>query len=258
MDIVVGLLECEGFDGIWVVVERLSKMRHFVPCHTMIDAPGMAELVLAQVVHLCGLPLTIVSDRGSQFASKFLGQICCCHGIDHRMTAAFQPLTYSQAERVNGSMEQYLRVFVNQQHADRVQLSPMAEFAENMWHQSEGSAPLSLQSREQILGCHSQENQLRNSTIECSMLARSRQQCNQYMNISEWKWDEARGYRRLGQIEDKRQHQIYRKGPRFGYMLKIYKLQGQDGKWIGNVSDPLQLFAEYRHFPMSYIYPRHD
>lgn len=40
MDCVVGLPECEGFDAIWVVVDRLSTMQHFIPCHTMIDAPG--------------------------------------------------------------------------------------------------------------------------------------------------------------------------------------------------------------------------
>jgi len=52
MDFVVGLPECEGFDAIWVVVDRLSKMRHFVPCHTIIDAFGLAELFLREVICL--------------------------------------------------------------------------------------------------------------------------------------------------------------------------------------------------------------
>ena len=71
MDFVVGLPECEGFDAIWVVVDRLSKMRHFIPCHTTIDALGFAELLLREVVRLHGFLLTIVSDRGPQFASTF-------------------------------------------------------------------------------------------------------------------------------------------------------------------------------------------
>ena len=55
MDFVVGLPECKGFDAIWIVVDRLTKMRHFIHCHTTIDAQGMAELCLRRVVGLHGL-----------------------------------------------------------------------------------------------------------------------------------------------------------------------------------------------------------
>jgi hypothetical protein len=76
MDFVVGLPESERVDAVWVVVDRLAKMRHFVPCHTTIDGVGLAKLFLREVVRLHGLPKTIVSDRGPQFASTFWGQIC--------------------------------------------------------------------------------------------------------------------------------------------------------------------------------------
>jgi len=71
MDFVVGLAECEGFDAIWGVVDWLSKMQHFVPCHTTMDAMGLAELFMREVVHLHVLPLTIISDRVPQFALSF-------------------------------------------------------------------------------------------------------------------------------------------------------------------------------------------
>jgi hypothetical protein len=48
MDFVTGLLECKGYDAIWVVVDRLSKMRHFVPCHTTVDARGLAEMFVVR------------------------------------------------------------------------------------------------------------------------------------------------------------------------------------------------------------------
>jgi len=98
MDFVVGLPECEGFDAFWVVVDRLSKMRYFVPCHTMIDAIGLARLFLREVIHLHELPATIVSDRGPQFASMFGGEICSRLGIDRLMSTAFHPHMDGQTE----------------------------------------------------------------------------------------------------------------------------------------------------------------
>ena len=127
----MGLPECEGFDAIWAVVDWLSKMRHFIPCHTTIDALGLAELFLREVVRLHGLPQTIVSDRGPQFASTLWQQMCSRLGIDRRMSTAFHPQTEGQRGRMNASLEQYLRVFVNHQQDDWVKWLPLAEFAAN-------------------------------------------------------------------------------------------------------------------------------
>ena len=82
MDFVVALPECEGFDAGWVVVDRLSKMQHFVPCHTTIDAVGLVKLFLREVICLHGLPKTIALDRGPRFALTFWGQIWSWLGID--------------------------------------------------------------------------------------------------------------------------------------------------------------------------------
>ena len=94
----VGLLECEGFDAGWEVVYRLSKMRHFIPCHTTIDAVGLVKGFLRDVVCLHGLPVTIVSDQGPRFASIFCGKICGRLGIDRRMSTAFHPQTDGQTD----------------------------------------------------------------------------------------------------------------------------------------------------------------
>jgi len=131
MDFVVGLLECEGFDAVWVVVDRLSKMRHFIPCHTMIDAVGLAKLFLGEVLRLPGLRRTIVWDWGHQFALTFWGQICSRLGVDRRISTAFHPQMDGQTKRINAAMEQYLRIFFNHQQDDWVQWLPLAEFAAN-------------------------------------------------------------------------------------------------------------------------------
>jgi hypothetical protein len=62
MAFVTGLPSSNSFDAIWVVVDRLPKLRHFAPCSTAIDAEGLIELFLANIFRLHGLPDTIVSD----------------------------------------------------------------------------------------------------------------------------------------------------------------------------------------------------
>jgi len=76
MDFVTGLPWSNRNDGIWVVVDWLTKMRHLVPCGTTIDAPSLADLFLDNIWKLHGLPLTIINDRGPQFAAEFWGTVC--------------------------------------------------------------------------------------------------------------------------------------------------------------------------------------
>jgi transposase InsO family protein len=98
MDFETGLLECKGYDAIWVVVDRLSKMRHFVPSHTTVDARGLAELFVKEVVRLHGLPKTIVSDRGPQFATVFWKRLCDRLGMEQKLSMAYHPETDGQTE----------------------------------------------------------------------------------------------------------------------------------------------------------------
>ena len=63
--------------------------------------------------------------------SAFWQQLCSRLGIDRRMSTAFHLQTDGQTERMNASMEQYLRVFVNHQQDDWVKWLPLAEFAAN-------------------------------------------------------------------------------------------------------------------------------
>jgi hypothetical protein len=72
MDFIVGLpRNTKGYDSIWVMVDQLTKISHFLPVKTDHPVTVYAQLYIARLLSLHGVPKTIVSDHGSQFVSKF-------------------------------------------------------------------------------------------------------------------------------------------------------------------------------------------
>jgi hypothetical protein len=72
MDFIAGLARTQrGYDSIWVIVDRLTKVAHFIPIKTTYTRPQLAELYILRIVCLHGVPKKTVSDRGTQFTSKF-------------------------------------------------------------------------------------------------------------------------------------------------------------------------------------------
>jgi hypothetical protein len=72
MDFMTGLPRTpRGYDSIWVIVDRLTKVAHFIPVKTTYKGSQLEELCMARIVCLHGVPKKIVLDRGSHFTSKF-------------------------------------------------------------------------------------------------------------------------------------------------------------------------------------------
>jgi hypothetical protein len=71
-DFIVGLPHThEDYDSIWVIVNRLTKIAHFIHVKTTYLGTQLAELYMSRIVCLHGVPKKIVSDRGTQFTSRF-------------------------------------------------------------------------------------------------------------------------------------------------------------------------------------------
>lgn len=134
LDFVVELPESNGYNAVLNVVDRLSKMRHCIPCKgddKGTSAQATAKLLITHVWKLHGLCDTITSDRGPQFIAEVWKEICMLLQIKSKLSTAFHPETDGQTEIVNQEMERYLRVFCIYNQDDWADWLPMAEFSAN-------------------------------------------------------------------------------------------------------------------------------
>jgi hypothetical protein len=98
-----------GYDSIWVIVDRLTKVAHFIPVKTTYSGPQLAELYMSKIVCLHGVPKKIVSDRGTQFTLKFWERLHETLDTQLRFSSAYHTQTDGQTERVNQILEDMLR-----------------------------------------------------------------------------------------------------------------------------------------------------
>jgi transposase InsO family protein len=110
MDFIVGLPRTQsGYDSIWVIMDRLTKVAHFIPVKTTYSGPQLAELYMSRIVYLHGVPKRIVSDRGIQFTLKFWERLHETLDTQLRFSSTYHPQTDGQTERVNQILEDMLR-----------------------------------------------------------------------------------------------------------------------------------------------------
>ena len=120
-----------GYDSIWVVVDHLTKVAHFIPVKTTYTSAKLAKIYMTRIVCLHGVPRSIVSDRGTQFTSKFWNQLHQTLGNRLEFSTTFHPQTDGQTERVNQILEDMLRDCALDDGSSWDDNLPYAEFSYN-------------------------------------------------------------------------------------------------------------------------------
>jgi len=130
-DFIMKLPLAQGYDSILVVVDRFTKIAHFIPTTERMSTEELAQLLRDNVWKLHGLPDSIISDRGPQFAAGVMRELNCILGIETKLSTAFHPQTDGQTERMNQELEQYLQMFIDHRQEQWPEWLGMAEFAYN-------------------------------------------------------------------------------------------------------------------------------
>jgi hypothetical protein len=128
----IGLLpKSDEYNSILVTMDRFSKMIHLIPTMTSLSSTGLAKIYKKEVWCIHGIPRRIISDRGPQFASKFMKELCKALGIERNLSMAYHPQTDSHTERINQEVESYLQAFINYRQNDWEKWLPTAKFQYN-------------------------------------------------------------------------------------------------------------------------------
>ena len=114
-----------------MVVDRFSKEAVFIPCTKEENALTTAELFRDHVWCQHGLPSSVVSDRGSIFASHFMGELYKILEIKQKMSTAFHPQTDGQTERLTREINTYLRIYISDRQQDWAKWIKIAQFVWN-------------------------------------------------------------------------------------------------------------------------------
>src|SRR5437762_1515114 len=130
MDFIVQLPTVCGYNQVWTVVDRFTKMVHFILLKS-ITARELADGFVKEIWHHHDLLLDIVSDRDPKFTSNFWKTVMKKLNVHLNMSTAFHPQTDGQSEALNQVLEQYLRIFCTYHQDDWVELLPFAEFSYN-------------------------------------------------------------------------------------------------------------------------------
>ncbi|MDM1593402.1 integrase, partial [Escherichia coli] len=143
MDFITGLPSVQsGYNSIFVVVDRLTKVAHLIPVKETYTAVDVARIFLKEIFRLHGLPRRIVSDRDPKFTSRFWTAFFKAVGTFLDLSTAYHPETDGQTERVNQVIEDILRSCCGREPKKWLSYLHLVEFAYNAsYHRSIGMSP---------------------------------------------------------------------------------------------------------------------
>jgi hypothetical protein len=136
MDFIMDLpMTARKFHSIWVIVYQLSKSTYFIPVNTKYRVEKYAEIYIAHMLCLHGVPKTIISDRGSQFVARFWEQLHASLVTHLIHSSTYHPQTDGQTERVNQILKDMLRAYAMKYQGSWDKNLPWAEFSYNNSYQ---------------------------------------------------------------------------------------------------------------------------
>ena len=134
-----------GHTAILVVVDRLSKLVHFIPTVDTANAETVARLFIDNIFVHHGMPERLLSDRDPRFTGTFWSAMCAIWKCERQFTTAYHPQTDGQTERVNRTLEDMLRHWCSPDQDDWDEHLKLAEFAcNNAYHTSVDTTPFML------------------------------------------------------------------------------------------------------------------
>lgn len=142
MDFITKLPDSQGFDAIWVIVDRLTKRIHLIPCTESMTAQEAALIFKKNYQRFHGLPTEISSDRDKLFVSKFWQTLMELQRTTISLTTAYRKSGNGQSEICNRFIEDYIRNYMSPKDKDWRDYLEDAEFAFNSrLHSSIGMTP---------------------------------------------------------------------------------------------------------------------